>query len=885
MAADQDSVMDLVRQLCQRPRVGELPARKPGQRIWRRGLPMLCLVRPETIRDEVRGQIKRVLQDATPHRIPHALLELNPGRSYPPSAENDVLLPAKADDVKDVRAMLAALAAQLKRAANAGEGRIRFGRFGLIDWLMDQHHGTEEGRPRDPDQWLRDQLRAYDLQRVSTGTAVLDTVPVTGWVAATARLLLRFSPRLWSGLRRTGRIPLIGGKYRWFLRKQPYLTPRDPGSFLGFAERLTGDQYRLQDPEALLRLLVHAFLDDLRRAFGHRHWPWRLHGARRMAYIVAVLDGISRDNRGYRLLKLINDVRTETGQFDPLLIISTSQMVPPYAQAPDTKDDNPARRYAVWRKQFSDQSRAGKPNAWYLPLTVADPVSDRIQLAISRPPWWSSRGIAVALAILLGGLLGGPPLGAVVGWRNGHCGVGPSTASTLLRTEGSECVGVTDGSYLFQPGNADLSMVETTIRQQNAEATRDHQVEPERPYAQLVFLAALSSTTVPPDPLVSEREVLEGVAALQRRQLDNRGAADPIIRILIASAGTDMQHGKPVAQIIGSMAAADPSIVGVVGFDQSRRPVARMIRELNGVGLPMVAATLSADGMPHLSPLYFQVSPQNTREAEVAAAFAPKLLDASGKNSRQVRIVYPDDRSDIYALTLARDAVRRFRSAGFATQHTAFEPRNPVGVGETSCGFGGLIFYAGRPDTFPGFLSGINQRCRDAVPTILASDDVSRYVADARERTTYSSIPFYYVSLAVGSPTCGAGASSGEDVYHTIKSLFPFECGLSEQHDPSLDGHALLAYDATWALTVAVQDLSGAGVPLSPGAVWRELSTLRLDGQSGEISFGTGPEPQVPPDKTIAILRVAHGSVHETPYVCGRLPGGMRPYRSCPVDR
>jgi hypothetical protein len=124
-----------------------------------------------------------------------------------------------------------------------------------------------------------------------------------------------------------------------------------------------------------------------------------------------------------------------------------------------------------------------------------------------------------------------------------------------------------------------------------------------------------------------------------------------------------------------------------------------------------------------------------------------------------------------------------------------------------------------------------------------------------------------------------------DGVYRTIKRLFPFECGRTEQHDPSLDGHALLAYDATWALTVAVQDLAGAGIPLSPGAVWRELSSLRLDGQSGKISFGGGAQPQVPPDKTIAILRVEHGSVHETPYRCGRLPGGIAPDPDCPEDR
>jgi hypothetical protein len=50
-------------------------------------------------------------------------------------------------------------------------------------------------------------------------------------------------------------------------------------------------------------------------------------------------------------------------------------------------------------------------------------------------------------------------------------------------------------------------------------------------------------------------------------------------------------------------------------------------------------------------------------------------------------------------------------------------------------------------------------------------------------------------------------------------------------------------------------------------------------------AFGAGAQPQVPPDKTIAILRVEHGSVHETPYMCGRLPGGLAADPDCPEDR
>ena len=44
----------------------------------------------------------------------------------------------------------------------------------------------------------------------------------------------------------------------------------------------------------------------------------------------------------------------------------------------------------------------------------------------------------------------------------------------------------------------------------------------------------------------------------------------------------------------------------------------------------MVAATLSADGLVNISPMYFQVAPQDSREAAVAAAFAAHLLRPVG---------------------------------------------------------------------------------------------------------------------------------------------------------------------------------------------------------------------------------------------------------------
>ncbi|MDT8911616.1 hypothetical protein [Amycolatopsis sp. PS_44_ISF1] len=125
-----------------------------------------------------------------------------------------------------------------------------------------------------------------------------------------------------------GRVPGLSGRYRWFLR-QPHLAPEMPGRLARFALRLTDGEWQRESPEFVGRLLVNAFLEDLRRSYRLR--PAQFWRRRRMTYPVFLLDHASTVNGGHRLLKPINDVCNQTGMFDPLLVVATSHAA---AQAP-----------------------------------------------------------------------------------------------------------------------------------------------------------------------------------------------------------------------------------------------------------------------------------------------------------------------------------------------------------------------------------------------------------------------------------------------------------------------------------------------------------------------------------------------------------------------
>ncbi|MGH3698430.1 MAG: hypothetical protein ACRDQY_02960, partial [Pseudonocardiaceae bacterium] len=115
----------------------------------------------------------------------------------------------------------------------------------------------------------------------------------------------------------SGRNRVFGRRYWWFMRQQ-YLAPLQSVNFPGFAERLTEIAEGARQPEDIDqvdKLLVHAFLQDLRRAYAR--WSGRLEGWRRTAYPVVLIDNATEGSAGYRLMQLVNDVRNETGRSDP----------------------------------------------------------------------------------------------------------------------------------------------------------------------------------------------------------------------------------------------------------------------------------------------------------------------------------------------------------------------------------------------------------------------------------------------------------------------------------------------------------------------------------------------------------------------------------------
>ena len=464
----------------------------------------------------------------------------------------------------------------------------------------------------------------------------------------------------------------------------------------------------------------------------------------------------------------------------------------------------------------------------------------------------------------------------------------------------------------------------------NCQADRDYQGDPVRPLVELVYFAGITEG-INEDYDSGEAEELEGLLAAQLNSLT--AGSGPLLKIIIANGGAQMGDAVPVARQLVKLAAGDPYLLGVVGMDRSITGVKTAIQLFAHNGIPVVATTLSADGIGRgASPYYFQLTPSNSSEATLIRQYIqqvvpsyfklPKRLYASDGSPVAKRIVIfePDvDPDDLYTSTMVSD----LKAQPWQSDHLP-EPqviyRNPT---QALCGDATVDIYAGRHDEAPGskpsygneftqFLSYVGQSCQEAnQPFIIGDDGVTRFVADPAQRTDGSPATGYsdssgkplwisYVTKGIAilqtDAACLNGASAAS--YHgPVRSLFcETYAGIVKdlrQHVPGLQflwtGERVgLAYDAANLFLTAANRVG----QLSRKNVAAQLAEDGpISGVTGTADFTKSPiaSSQGMP---LAIVRLDLGNVDSTPtcafpgqpgYIYG--PGPWAGTANCPNDR
>ncbi|HEX6074953.1 MAG TPA: hypothetical protein VFZ32_06785 [Micromonosporaceae bacterium] len=315
----------------------------------------------------------------------------------------------------------------------------------------------------------------------------------------------------------------------------------------------------------------------------------------------------------------------------------------------------------------------------------------------------------------------------------------------------------------------------------------------------------------------------------------------------------------------------DPTVVGVVGLVDSRTSTAKALRELNRIGLPAVATTLSADKFDDNSELYLQMSAPNADQAKMIREYAVHLKVSevliyytTGLNSSR--------KQDRYVDTLVKALEERFGRRLLKEPAFRWDDQS---LAHKTCGYGGLLVFAGRWSEFDGFLRALTECGDDPPKNLVADDSVNRYMANHHLRKTApGNVPVTYVSKAALA-TCDAlwaARKANNDLRDSFLRLVqkqnPLDRPRCLPNDSTPVGERVsLAYDAAIMVTDAVERLAARLRPntqakwdpqaVNPISVHTEMllrAQRGFQGVTGLIRFTD--DSGVPVSRRISLLKV-----------------------------
>ncbi|WP_169953249.1 ABC transporter substrate-binding protein [Microbispora sp. H11081] len=653
-------------------------------------------------------------------------------------------------------------------------------------------------------------------------------------------------------------LSIRGSFFNGWFGKQPYLTRKRFERLPKYALRIAG----ASDAE-VERLLVHALCQDLRQAYQKWLIPWPSWG--RGLYAMLVLDARWSGDVNERFLRTLEETVEETGLLPPLLVLAAV----PESFAPGSRPvtagplaDLPAL-VTTWRTA----ARRRVPPLRLMVRAPATPPDDDY-----RPRLLGSRMRAIGYWCVMALLLIGPVvlLGRIQQDRNAHCG----GLSWVERT-GGECVGVVNADGPA-PGGLFSSKEITELV-----ARIDHNNALAREAGTYVSVVLFGEYSVAQDrndsAFVGARAELTAVEEYQRGV-----SGAPRLQVLVANAGTNFQQGRRTAELVSEMAAEDPRVLGVIGFQRSVRGVKEAIGTLHEAKIPMLVTTATADRLGYLpdgaggsgpgypSPYVFRLGPSNQRQARLAARFAhDRLLDGVDRPSAVIVQDQTDD--DDYTNNLADDYAEEAGAVGITVgDRVAYKDRGTgmdLAVSRACAQGPDLLLYAGRAADFLDFLRYVEGKdCGRAPIKVLAGDDVIKAVANSGAVIgDYRRVRVYYAALASRELWRGGAATPTGFVQSLLDARDP-------KHPNESDDNLILSYDAAKLFYERVNAAYRGGLP-SRGDVLYQISLVsprdRWNGSSGVISFGAAAHE--PEDKAIAILRVNDSGGSEVAVRCGRL--------------
>ncbi|MFJ6792226.1 ABC transporter substrate-binding protein [Streptomyces angustmyceticus] len=448
--------------------------------------------------------------------------------------------------------------------------------------------------------------------------------------------------------------------------------------------------------------------------------------------------------------------------------------------------------------------------------------------------------------------------------RAGRCGDG------VREVAGGECVGVTDGAYAF--GN--MQQLSARIRDENQKVARSGQ----RSVA-IAYVEAMAGGSADRGPEAT-RQAVSG-AYLAQRALNAERATLPKIRLLLANTGSGDRHWRQVVDQLIAMKDGE-NLVAVAGFGQSNDRTMSAVRRLRAAGLPMVGATVAADGLSSRTAGFYRVSFPNRDQTAAAAGY---LKEQQQKHpGYRVQVIRDGNEKDDYNTSLYEDFSAAARRTGLKVDDEVVPFRSGEGeeatagnalslVADKICGDPkppDVVYFAGRGRELRRFIEAAGEGGRHCPTTVLSGssalgvyfdtggDRHRAELATLAERWKHSRLTVYYTAFTHPRISEEVYGTAGNGPFAGFARAYRDEVG----GPPSAlaSGQAMLGHDAVYTIGKAAR--SAVGVYGTRRVTARMVLAMleqtngrsRVRGISGYIAFD--PDTGEPVGRPLALVEL-----------------------------
>ncbi|GIG68864.1 ABC transporter substrate-binding protein [Phytomonospora endophytica] len=402
-----------------------------------------------------------------------------------------------------------------------------------------------------------------------------------------------------------------------------------------------------------------------------------------------------------------------------------------------------------------------------------------------------------------------------------------------------ECVGVSDGSYVFAP---ELDAVSAKIREENRRVEESGASSVS--FAYFIPMTLGEGDTQGYEAVESE---LQGAYLAQYNWNRTTGAerlVEPQVRLLLANPGAETNRWSFVVDELVSRVDGTDRLRAVIGMGPSFDGTFAALSALDAAGVPTAVAAMTANPAvdPQVGPpRYFaRVGPTNAQE--VAA-----LANAMGGEARRPVLIVDVRADDTYTKTLADEFIKRFPALADTDEEydssldglfqTMNDIRNNICSRPPD-----VVLFAGRGRVglteFLTSLADRNADCRENPIRVVTGDDATETVLTdtGRFALAKAKVTVQYTALAHPSQwNLEAGAQPSVQEFARFAAAFETHFGGGADND----GHAMIAYDAALIAIKAVR-LTGETAPTLEHVeqAWGRFGECTVvDGVTGTIAL------------------------------------------------